>query len=125
MMRTVKIEGLLMAGPKRHPGNLDMQRAPLLAALGPGFIETEPVRVVQVSKRYYNAHAYVDVTMSVVFEPPLMDGKFPDGVHPLVKQPRIVASVPTILPSGAPPCVPRKCPRTVPNDCSSLPEHRY
>jgi hypothetical protein len=55
----------------------------------------------QVSKRYYNAHALVDVTLSVVFEPPLMDGRFPDGVHPLIKDPKIVVSVPTVIHKGA------------------------
>ncbi|EIE21740.1 molybdenum cofactor-binding domain-containing protein [Coccomyxa subellipsoidea C-169] len=55
----------------------------------------------KVSKRYYNAHALVDVTLSVVFEPPLMEGKFPDGVHPLVKHPKIIVSVPTVIHKGA------------------------
>ena len=55
----------------------------------------------QVSKRYYNAHALVDVTLSAVFEPPLMDGRFPDGVHPLIKDPKIIFSVPTLIHKGA------------------------
>ena len=51
----------------------------------------------QVSKRYYNAHALVDVTIALEFKPPLMDGKFAEGVHPLVQDPKIVVSVPTII----------------------------
>ncbi|BDA47143.1 Xanthine dehydrogenase/oxidase [Coccomyxa sp. Obi] len=54
----------------------------------------------KVSKRYYNAHALVDVTISVKFKPPLMDGKFPGGVHPLVQDPKIVVSMPTVIHKG-------------------------
>ena len=60
----------------------------------------KPLKLIQVSKRYYNAHALVDVTLSVVFEPPLMEGKFPDGVHPLVKHPKIIVSVPIVIHKG-------------------------
>lgn len=51
----------------------------------------------QVSKRYYNSHAFVDLTVSAVFDPPLMDGKCAGGKPPRVLDPVVIISVPTVI----------------------------
>lgn len=50
-----------------------------------------------MSKRYYNSHALVDLTISAVFDPPLKDGKFSGGKPPKVLEPILVISVPTVI----------------------------
>ena len=52
----------------------------------------------QVSRRYYNAHALVDVTLSAVFDPPLEDGAPARGAR--IRQPRFVISTPVTIPTG-------------------------
>ena len=54
---------------------------------------------VQVSRRYYNAHALVDVTVSAVFDPPLQQGE-PES-NTKITEAKIVVSTPTVIGKGA------------------------
>ena len=58
-----------------------------------------PLKWRQVSRRYYNSHALVDVTLSAVFDPPLREGA--PSCDTRVRQPRIVVSTPTTIRQGA------------------------
>jgi hypothetical protein len=53
----------------------------------------------QVSRRYYNSHALVDVVLAAEFDPPLREGVPSRGTR--VRQPRIVVSTPTTISKGA------------------------
>lgn len=67
-----------------------------------GRLTRQRVPCAQVSRRYYNSHALVDVTLSAVFDPPLKDGKLAENAK--VRSPRIVVSSPVTISKGAP-CV--------------------